>query len=75
MIAAEQVREAQQCLQVERVRIAQDLHDSVGHTMSVIAVHGNVAAEAIGRDDATARQACRRPAPSSWTRRSTASGC
>jgi signal transduction histidine kinase len=57
LTAAEQAREAERRLQAERVRIAQDLHDSVGHAMSVIALHGNVAAEAIGRDDETARRA------------------
>ena len=57
LTAAEQVREAERRLQAERVRIAQDLHDSVGHAMSVIALHGHVAAEAIGRDDDAARRA------------------
>ncbi|MBB3082649.1 sensor histidine kinase [Geodermatophilus sabuli] len=57
LTAAEQAREGERRLQAERVRIAQDLHDSVGHAMSVIALHGNVAAEAIGRDDETARRA------------------
>ncbi|MGR6964026.1 sensor histidine kinase [Geodermatophilus sp. URMC 61] len=57
LTAAEQAREADRRLQAERVRIAQDLHDSVGHTMSVIALQSNVAAEAIGRDDETARRA------------------
>jgi signal transduction histidine kinase len=57
LTAAEQAREAERRLQAERVRIAQDLHDSVGHAMSVIALHGNVAAEAIGRDDEAARRA------------------
>ncbi|GEA88558.1 sensor histidine kinase [Cellulomonas cellasea] len=49
---AEQELEADQRLQAQRVRIARDLHDSVGHTVSVIAVHANVAAEAVGCDDA-----------------------
>ena len=57
VMAAEQAREAERRVQAERVRIARDLHDLVGHTMSVIAVHGNVAAEALGRDDETARRA------------------
>lgn len=57
LTAAEQGREAERRLQAERVRIAQDLHDSVGHAMSVIALHGNVAAEAIGRNDEAARRA------------------
>lgn len=49
---AEQELEADQRLQAQRVRIARDLHDAVGHTVSVIAVHANVASEAVGRDDA-----------------------
>ena len=57
LTAVEQTREAERRLQAERVRIAQDLHDSVGHAMSVIALHGNVAAEAIGRNDEAARRA------------------
>ncbi|WP_413450399.1 sensor histidine kinase [Georgenia phoenicis] len=57
LIAAEHAREAERRLQEERIRIARDLHDVVGHTISVIAVHGSVAAEAIGRDDATAARA------------------
>jgi signal transduction histidine kinase len=57
LTALEQTREAECRVQAERVRIAQDLHDSVGHAMSVIALHGNVAAEAIGRDDEAARRA------------------
>jgi signal transduction histidine kinase len=55
--AAEQAREAEHRLQAERMAIARDLHDAVGHTMSVIAVHANVAAEAIGSDDLAARRA------------------
>jgi signal transduction histidine kinase len=57
VMAAEQAREAAHRVQVERMRIARDLHDVVGHTMSVVAVHSNVAAEAIGRDDEAARHA------------------
>ncbi len=57
LTAVEQARDAERRVQAERVRIAQDLHDSVGHAMSVIALHGNVAAEAIGRDDEAARRA------------------
>lgn len=57
MTAAEREREAERRVQAERMRIARDLHDVVGHTMSVIAVHGNVAAEALGRDDEVVRRA------------------
>lgn len=59
VLVAEQRRQAQQQLHDERMRIARDLHDLVGHTLSVITVHGNVAAEAIARDDDAARRAVR----------------
>lgn len=49
---AEQQIEAEQRMQAQRVRVARDLHDAVGHSVSVIAVHAHVAAEAVGRDDA-----------------------
>lgn len=55
--AAEERRETEHRLQAEKAGIARDLHDSIGHTLSVIAVHGNVAAEALGRDDAAAARA------------------
>ncbi len=48
---------AEQRLQAERLRIARDLHDVVGHNLSVIALHSGVAAEAVGRDDDAARTA------------------
>lgn len=51
LTAAEQRHEIERRLQAEKAGIARDLHDTLGHTMSVIAVHTNVAAEAVGRDD------------------------
>ncbi|MFI8523424.1 sensor histidine kinase [Promicromonospora sukumoe] len=48
---------AEQRLQAERLRIARDLHDVVGHNLSVIALHSGVASEALGRDDDAARGA------------------
>ncbi|MFC8800511.1 sensor histidine kinase [Promicromonospora sp. NPDC057138] len=48
---------AEQRLQAERLRIARDLHDVIGHNLSVIALHSGVAAEAVGRDDDAARGA------------------
>lgn len=41
-------------VQAERLRIARDLHDSVGHALSVVSVHGKVAQEALGVDQAAA---------------------
>ncbi|HLS63733.1 MAG TPA: sensor histidine kinase [Ruania sp.] len=43
--------------QVERVQLARDLHDVIGHTLSVVSVHAHVAEEAIGVDDGAARRA------------------
>lgn len=54
---AHQAHAAEQRLQAERLRIARDLHDVVGHNLSVIALHSGVAAEAVGRDDDAARGA------------------
>lgn len=52
-----EARAAGQRLQAERLRIARDLHDVVGHNLSVIALHSGVAAEAVGQDDDAARRA------------------
>ncbi|PUB23409.1 signal transduction histidine kinase [Promicromonospora sp. AC04] len=52
-----EARAAGQRLQAERLRIARDLHDVVGHNLSVIALHSGVAAEAVGRNDDAARRA------------------
>jgi signal transduction histidine kinase len=52
-----EARAADQRLQAERLRIARDLHDVVGHNLSVIALHSGVAAEAVGRDDDAVRGA------------------
>ena len=57
LAAAEERHEAERRLQAEKAGIARDLHDTIGHTMSVIAVHSNVAAEAVGRDDAAVARA------------------
>lgn len=45
--AAEREREAERLLERERLRLARDLHDTIGHTMTVISVQAGVAAEAL----------------------------
>jgi signal transduction histidine kinase len=47
-------------IQAERERFSRDLHDTVGHTMSVISLQAGVAEEAIGTDDRAAIAAVRR---------------
>lgn len=42
-----------------RTRIARDLHDSVGHSVTVMSLHADVAREAVGVDDTAAREALR----------------
>jgi len=50
-------RETDLQVRSERARISRELHDTVGHTLSIIALHAGVADEAIGRDDDAAREA------------------
>ncbi|MEU5551596.1 histidine kinase [Micromonospora sp. NPDC047793] len=50
-------QEADARVQGERLAIARDLHDSLGHTTSVIALHADVAREALGRDEEATRSA------------------
>lgn len=47
LTAVQLEREAEWRVQRERERISRDLHDTVGHTMSVISLHAGVAAEAV----------------------------
>lgn len=54
---AQLAREAELRMQSERERISRELHDTVGHTMSVISLQAAVAGEAIGHDDSAATQA------------------
>lgn len=57
LTAAAAAQRAREQGQAERVQIARDLHDVVGHTLAAVTVHAHVAAEAIGSDDAAARRA------------------
>ncbi len=54
---AQLAREAESRMQGERERISRELHDTVGHTMSVISLQASVGAEALGRDDRTVSDA------------------
>jgi signal transduction histidine kinase len=45
LTAAEQAHAAESRMQSERVRIARDLHDTIGHALSVASLHTSVAAE------------------------------
>jgi signal transduction histidine kinase len=57
LIAQEHAARAEQRVQAERVAIARDLHDLLGHSIAVIALQASVAQEVIGSNDAEARQA------------------
>ncbi|RJT97042.1 sensor histidine kinase [Arthrobacter frigidicola] len=46
----QQERTARQ-LEAERLRIARDVHDSIGHALSLVSVQARVAQQAIGNDD------------------------
>lgn len=48
---AQLAREAELRIQSERERISRELHDTIGHTMSVISLQAGVGAEAVGQDD------------------------
>ena len=54
LTAAQQSRAAEARMQSERVRIARDLHDTIGHTLSVASLHTSVATEAEDPDDRAA---------------------
>ncbi|WP_375000356.1 sensor histidine kinase [Aeromicrobium sp. CTD01-1L150] len=44
-------------VEAERVRLARDVHDSVGHALSLVSVQARVAQQSLGTDDAAAAQA------------------
>jgi signal transduction histidine kinase len=53
----ERERVAQRRVEQERLRIARDLHDSVGHHLALISVQSDVAGRALDGDAAAAREA------------------
>ncbi|UOQ57634.1 histidine kinase [Leucobacter allii] len=60
LVAAEQAHLARGRAHDARNRIARELHDTVGHQLTVVALHAAVAEEAVGRDDGALRAALRR---------------
>jgi signal transduction histidine kinase len=52
----QQERAARQ-LEAERLRIARDVHDSIGHALSLVSVQARVAQQALGADDAAVARA------------------
>lgn len=53
-------RDADDRLRRERLRISRDLHDTVGHAMSAIALQASAGAEALAGDEPAAREALTR---------------
>ncbi|WP_347976823.1 sensor histidine kinase [Microbacterium sp. ProA8] len=49
-------RAAEQRVMAERLEIARELHDSVGHALTVVTLHTQVIEEALGSDDAEVRR-------------------
>lgn len=48
LVAAEQAHLAEQRMAEQRIRIARELHDTVGHRLTVVSLHASVASEALG---------------------------
>lgn len=57
LVAERTRRQAEERIAAERLAVARDLHDSIGHAMAVVSLHAQVAREAVGRDDEAARAA------------------
>jgi signal transduction histidine kinase len=57
LLEQEHAFRAEQRVQAERLRIARELHDVIGHSITVIALHADVAREALGHNEVQARQA------------------
>lgn len=60
LTAAESDARAQLQIRAEREHLSRDLHDTVGHTMSVITMQAGVVEESIGVDDRVAAEAVQR---------------
>lgn len=57
LLGEQHERDAQQRVADERLAIARDLHDTIGHALTVVGLHAQVAAEALdAHDDAEARR-------------------
>lgn len=50
-------RELSGAVQAERLEVARDVHDAVGHTLTVVSLHTDVALEAVDADPVAARRA------------------
>jgi len=59
MTAERYEREAERRVMAERLEIARELHDSVGHALTVVTLHGQVLEELIPPEDEDARRALR----------------
>lgn len=60
LTAAQHEREVELRIRREREDLSRELHDTLGHDLSVIALHAGVGAEAVGRDDETVATAIER---------------
>ncbi|MGD7707864.1 sensor histidine kinase [Microlunatus sp. Y2014] len=52
--------QAARSLEAQRLEIARDLHDSIGHALSLVSVQTRVAQEALGRDESAVAEALAR---------------
>ncbi|GAB2567867.1 histidine kinase [Leucobacter ruminantium] len=58
LTAERSAREAEQRAMAERLAIARELHDSVGHALTVVALHAQTAEEALSSGETVARDEC-----------------